>query len=738
MAQFVDFSRAAAKAGIAGSAMATVLALSSTPVLAQDTTGTDSLETIETTEGGERVIIVTAPMYVPTAAQTATKSNIPLVETPQSVSVVSRDQMDLLNFIDAQQAVRYVAGASGENYGPDLRFDFIQVRGFPPKQFVDGLATPVTSTIFSNGLDLYAFESLDILKGPASVLYGSAPPGGIYNQTSRRPKSAFGGEVSMKYGTDDYKQIAMTATGAASDFADVRGTVLFRDRGAERDGVDAKRLYAAPALTLHLGPDTDLTLLSYYQYDEVNGDTNGFLPVVGTLLENPNGQLSRSANLGAPDYNKYERKQWGAGFEFEHDFAGDFGLTVNTRYSKYSEDQKVIYASGFTDETQSRVLRSSFPYAEDVKALALDTRLDGKVMTGAVEHTLLAGVDYRDVDNEAAFGFCGPVDALFFPCAQGAVSIDLFDPVYDLGDAFVDTPVLFPYTDQTLKQTGIYAQDQIAIGGLRLLFSGRYDWVKLDSFGAKGSQEEFTWRTGLSYVTEAGVVPYISYGTSFEPTLGVDLDGDPLKPTSGEQWEAGVKFDGRSLGPDVDLFATAALFDIRQKNVTSAVYSPVAAPIGSTQSGEVKVQGGELELVARIRDQLAINAAYSYTDSEIIDSEVAAEVGEPLPVTPKHKASLFADWTFQRGGLAGLGFGAGVRHVSSSAGSVPGPFNPVVYASESSTLFDAIIHYDTPNWRFAVNGSNIFDKKYVARCAAEFNCNFGAGRQVIGTATYKF
>ncbi|MGN6497425.1 MAG: TonB-dependent receptor plug domain-containing protein, partial [Tsuneonella sp.] len=188
-------------AGTAFTALASGLALAAAPAHAQDTAtagdstqSNDQLETVQTTDAsGDKVIVVTAKAYVPTGASTATKSNIPLVETPQSVSVVSRDQIDLLNFIDAQQAVRYVAGATGENYGPDLRFDFIQVRGFPPKQFMDGLATPVTTTIFSNGVDLYAFESLDILKGPASVLYGSAPPGGIYNQTSRRPSSEFGG-----------------------------------------------------------------------------------------------------------------------------------------------------------------------------------------------------------------------------------------------------------------------------------------------------------------------------------------------------------------------------------------------------------------------------------------------------------------------------------------------------------------------------------------------------------------
>ncbi len=727
------------KLSLLGSAVA---ALFPAAALAQESGDGATLETNRTTVDGESLIIVTARNYVPQGSGTATKADIPLIETPQSVSVITRDQIDLLNFVDAQQAVRYVAGVTGENYGPDLRFDFIQVRGFTPKQFIDGLATPVTTSILSNGVDLYAFESFDILKGPASVLYGSAPPGGLYNQTSRRASSEFGGEVSVKYGEDDYKQAAMTVTGAASEFLDVRITALYRDRDAQRDFVHAKRIYAAPTATLHLGPATTLTGIGYYQYDEVNGDTNGFLPVQGTLLPNPNGRVKRSVNLGEPDYNRYERTQWAAGFEFKHEFGNGMGAAINTRWSDYDEDQKVIYGSSLAADNRT-VYRSSFPYAETVKAFTIDGRLSADMATGDIKHALLAGVDYRNVRNNASFGFCGPIEfadpANPFSCLVGPRAIDLYNPVYGLGPAFVETPVNSAYTDLKLKQTGVYAQDQIALGDLKLLLSGRYDWVKLNSFGTPKKQDKFTWRAGLNYVTASGFAPYVSYATSFEPTLGVDTNGDAFKPTTGNQIEGGIKFDGRAFGDDVKLFATAAVFRIQQKNVASAVYGAVTTPpIGAAQTGEVEVNGGELEFVARIRDQLSINGSYAYTDSEVKDSDVVQEIGEPMPVTPKHKLSLFVDYTLQRGTLGGLGFGFGGRYTSGSYGALPGPFVAVTYKSDSATLFDAIIHYDTPGWRFAINGSNIFDKVYVARCAGDNNCTYGAGRQVIGTVTKKF
>ncbi|MCB2047342.1 MAG: TonB-dependent siderophore receptor [Novosphingobium sp.] len=723
------------------------LGLAASPnAFAQSEPGTSTPnETVRSEVDGESVIVVTAARYVPSdEGETATKSNIPLIETPQSISVVTRDQIDLLNFIDAQQAVRYVAGVSGENYGPDLRFDFIQVRGFTPKQFIDGLATPVTTTIFSNGVDLYAFDSLDILKGPASVLYGSSPPGGLYNQRSRRASSELGGEVSFKFGEDQYKQGAMTLTGPLSDSIDARMTALIRDREATRNGVDAQRVMVAPTFTLHLGPSTDFTPLFYYQYDLVHGDTNGFLPAVGTLLPNPLGQISRKTNLGEPNYNKYERNQYGAGFELSHDFSDNLGVDVNFKYSDYDEEQRVIYGSGL-DADNHTVYRASFPYAENVNSLAVDARLHGKVDTGAIEHTFLVGLDYRDVENYAAYGF---------QWAEPYVdTIDLFAPVYNK-IVYAGTPITTLYNDQKLKQTGVYAQDQLRFGNFYVLLSGRYDWVDTDyrspfvSIDTPGpylnkKQHKFTYRVGANYVTDSGIAPYVSYATSFEPVLGSDsVTGVPFKPTEGEQFEGGIKFDGRALGDDVKLFATLAVFKINQKNVVST--GGGVLPVFGTQTGKVQVYGGEMEVVARIREQLSINGSYSYTHSEIKESNVAEEIGAPLPVTPKHKLSLLVDYTFQRGSLGGLGFGIGGRYVSTSAGSLPiapniynpNP-NPVLY-SDNPVLFDAIIHYDTPGWRFAINGSNILDKRYVARCASFSNCTFGASRQVIGTVTKKF
>ena len=694
--------------------------------MAQDATQDSGVQTTKESVDGQTIVVVKARNFVPKGAMSANKTNIPLIETPQSVSVITRDQIDLLAFTDLQQAVRYTAGAFGESYGPDLRYDFVTVRGFSPKQYVDGLAAPVTTTIFSTGVDLYAFDSVSILKGPASTLYGNTPPGGLYNETSRRASRSFGGEIQAKLGNHDYKSLAGTITGPLSDTVSARLTVLDLDRGAERNGVSAKRTLIAPTITWKITAADTLTGLAYEQDDEVDGDTNGFLPVYGTLLPNPNGEISEATNLGEPDYNKYRRNQWAVGYDYSHKIADNMAFTSNAKLSKYRENSTEIYGGGGVDTTDYRTVgRYSFPYMENVDSFAMDNRFDGTFTSGSVTHKVLAGIDYRNVKNFAQYGFGFPA------------SIDLYNPVYNAST--FTAPAWNPYNNQKLQQTGVYLQDQISIDKLKITLGTRYDSDEITSMtflpATKTKESQGTYRAGATYVFDSGFAPYVSYSTSFEPVLGTSSTGVAFKPSEGKQAELGVKYDGRTLGEGTHLFATAAIYDIKQTNVVSTIYSPVFT---STQTGEVEVKGFEAEFVARINDQLSINGSYTYTDSKVTKSNYAPEVGAPLMTTPKDKASLFADYTLRSGTLAGLGFGLGARYTSTSAGAQPGAFTSVVYYGQQSTLIDAIIHYDTPKYRFAINGSNILDSKYVARCSGPAGCTYGAGEQVIATLTAKF
>lgn len=695
---------------------------------ANDDTGVKAVRT------GTGDIIVTARHYVPSGALTANKSAVPLIETPQSVSVVTRDQIDLLNLTDVQQAVRYTAGVTGENYGPDPRYDFLTVRGFTPIQFVDGVQAPITTTISNVGVDLYGFESVDILKGPSSILYGSVPPGGIYNMTSRRPSDHFGGEVGVRYGSYDFKQGEGTITGPLGGGFSARLTALYRDNDTEVKHVHNKRLFVAPAVTWKSGFGTTITALAYYQHDRLNGSTNGFLPIYGTLLPNPLGKIPRDANYGEPKYNFYRRNQFGAGFQVTQKLIPGVEFENNTKWFHYNELQHVIYGAGLLDSDFNGVpddyrtlVRYNFPYKERVNEFATDNRISANVHTGDILHRILVGLDYRNTRNNAMFGFAG------------ATSIDIFHPVYSNGP-FV-TPSFFPYVDARQKQTGVYVQDQAKWGGLVISLGGRYDWTETTNYLAASDrtarEHKFTYRVGANYVFANGIAPYIGYATSFQPIIGVDaITLRPFSPSTGRQIEGGIKYDARGLSPDVKLFATAAVYKIIQNNVVINAGSQVNTSIAAKQA---KVTGVELEVVARIHEQLSLNASYSYTNAKISKTVPGGPpVGSQLPTQPKNKFSALADYTFRHGMLGGFGFGFGVRYLDGSWGSIIGPFNAVVYKTKATTLFDGSIHYDIPGWRFAVTGTNIFDKKYVGRCASASNCIYGQARMITGSITKRF
>jgi len=669
-------------------------------------------------------IYVTAPHFVPSSSISASKSSVPLVEVPQSVSVVTRDQLDLLNLNDVQQAIRYTSGIVGEQFGPDLRYDFLTMRGFTPVEYVDGLQAPITTTIPSIGLDLYGFQEVDVLKGPSAALYGSSPPGGIYNLVSRRADDAFGADVGAIYGTFGYQELHGTVAGPITQNLDGRVTLLYRDQGDQVHFVKGKRIFFAPTFTWKIGEHTSFTGLAYYQNDDNRGDTNGFLPAYGTLLGNPNGVIPRSANFGEPNYNFYRRHQSGIGWEFDHSFSDHLSFVQNVKSYNYSERQNVVYGGGLAADMKT-LYRDNFPYQETVRGWAADNRFTLQVGDKDVGQTLLAGYDYRNLRNLAKFGFAV------------APSINAFDPVY--GAAIVTPPLDFTYNNERIEQGGLYLQDQIKVHHVMVTLTGRHDDASLTNYqdGTTTNQDKFTYRAGVNYVFDSGLAPYVSYATSFQPTLGTDsVTGKPFVPSTAKQVEAGVKFDGRQLGPGVRIFATVALYKIEQDNLVSV--QPGLTPVFGQQVGKVQAKGVELESVARINDQLSINASYTYAATKVLLDSSGFATGNPLPNMPRQKLTAFVDYTIASGRFAGLGFGIGGRYTSKSAGSLLTQFNPVVLYSKPVTLWDGAIHYNYGHWRFALDGTNLFDKTYVASCTSISDCTYGSARLIMATVDWKY
>ncbi|HEV2365140.1 MAG TPA: TonB-dependent siderophore receptor [Caulobacteraceae bacterium] len=699
----MTLTRACSRAALAGSAA--MLALAAADAQAQPATAAGA-------SVGE--LVVTAPHYVPKSEQAATKTNIPIIETPQSISVIPRDQIDVLNWQSTQQAVRYTSGVNGENFGPDQRYDYVTVRGFYPVEYIDGLQAPIApgSSLNDIGIDLWGFDTVQIIKGPASFLYGESPPGGIVDLTSRGPQDAFHGEGLLQVGSFSEWEGAADVTGQIVPGLDGRLTALVRDADTQLDFEHHRRVYVAPAFTWKIDSSDRLTFLSFFQNDRDRGCCGGFLPEQGTLLPNPNGVIPTSRNLGEPGYNVFTRDEYGIGYEFNHDFGRGWTVEQDLKEFWYKDNTKEVYGAGLEPDLMTED-RYNFVFPEQIRELAIDTRLNGHFDLGEVANNLLVGLDYRHYTNVTQFGFAV------------APSINIFHPAY--GAAIAQLP-LFPDIHDLQVQTGIYAQEEAKWRGFVLTVGGREDFLHDHPAGAYTSNNKFTYRVGLNYLFANGLAPYITYATSFFAQPGSDFSGRPFVPTTGHQVEGGVKFQPTFLPPGANVLVTAAAYDLVQNNVLTPDPNHT---FFSIQTGQVEVKGFELEGVARLFERISLNGSYTYTDSRVTAG--TAYVGNQLFETPHNKLSLFADYTQQTGPLAGLGIGFGGRYLSSSFGDQANQFvNPAV------TLFDGIIHYDRSGWRLAINADNLFDKIYVARCSSASQCFYGERRVIMGTISRKW
>jgi iron complex outermembrane receptor protein len=714
-------------------------AQTSLPSLPSQTSQTS--QTYQTSDAGVEGIVVTAKRYVPTETLSGSKTNTPLIEIPQSITVINRDQIDLLNERTLGEAVRYAAGVNGDLFGADQRYDWLTVRGFTPVEYIDGLQAPV-GAVQNSGIDLFGADSVEILKGPSSGLYGLAPPGGIINLTSRRPQDIFGGELQVQGGSYSNKQVAGDVTGPIVDGVDFRLTGLYRDSDTQTQNVYDRRYYIAPALTWKIDGQTSLTLLGYFQRDKVLNDGGGFLPAYGALLANPDGQLPTSENLGQRGYNQFKREQWGYGYDFKHTFNDTFAFEQNLKYFGNNNSTLQLYGAGLATNADGTTnynteTRYNYPSHEEIRSFNVDNRLTAKFDVGPVSNLLLVGLDYRNYFDHFAYGF------------GSASSVNLYNAQTYASSAIVTPATAYPYISEQQDQAGFYVQDQAKLGRFVFTAGAREDLV--DQYSGTATtpltvhteDKAFTYRGGVTYVFDSGLAPYVSYATSFQPTTGANTDGSPFKPTTGDQVEGGVKFEPRYAPAGIKTLATAAVFDLHQTNVVAPDLA--STPVLSEQIGKVHVAGLELEDVTRISEQLSVNFSYSYMFTKASPSlryggpntppaEVGAYNTDPaLAMTPKNKASLLVDYTFAYGLLKGLGIGAGVRYTGATFGDAAGEWrNP------SEVLWDGLLHYNFDKWRLQVNATNLFDKSYVVQCSSYTSCYYGLRRNVVASLTRAF
>ncbi len=663
---------------------------------------------------------VTAP--IATDSDSATKTATSLREIPQSISVITDRQMRDRGIHGVEEALWYTAGAQGGQYGEDTRSDWLLVRGFKPARYVDGLASVEGAWTGESRMEPYGLERIDVLKGPASVNYGAMPPGGLVNFVSKRPRADQLREVELQAGSHDLRQLAFDLGGTLNE----SGSVLYRLTGLARnsdnviDQVHDDRYYFAPAITWTPDDANSLTVLARYQKNDTV-ETGGFLPYEGTVMPGANGRyISRHFFSGEPGVNDYTKETSSLGYEFRHDFGDGTVFAQNARYTWAEVDASAgsLGLFGLVAPDSTELVRYYYPRMNTSESFSIDNNLTFRFATGIAEHTLLAGLDYRRSRDDYASAF------LF-----GAPPIDAYNPVYG-------APVSIPdYTSrqlQTQGTLGLYLQDQIRIDRWLVTLAGRQDWVGTDTrerYSASfqhQSDDNFSGRVGVNYLFDNGVTPYVSWSQSFQTTIGTDFEGSAFKPATGEQVEAGVKFqpaDGR-------LLLTAAVYQIEQEN--NLTVDPEHT-LYSIQQGQTRVRGGELEGRWNIGEGLSVYGSYTRLDAKVRQSTDAASLGKRVALVPEEMASLGADYTITRGALAGLGFGAGVRYNGGIYGDI---YND--WYTPSFTLVDAIVHYDRGPWRLQLNASNLADKEYVSACNSATWCYYGYPRMVTASARYQW
>jgi iron complex outermembrane receptor protein len=631
--------------------------------------------------------------------------------------------------------LRYTPGVAAEQRGGLSAFDQFSIRGFNDgftgfnDQFLDGLRMNNGVVYGFQQVDPFLLENISVVRGPASVLYGLASPGGIIAMESKLPTAQTIRHVELEAGNHQYQRGSFDVGGKAND----DGTMLYRivatatTREGQERGTEMRRWALAPSITFLPDYYNKMTLYARVQNDPRMGAQTA-LPVYGTVKFNPNGKLSTDAYPGEPDHNRFSRKQVAVGYSADHFFNDDWFVTLNGRYSEETSNYNAVIFAGLQDDqrTLDRAIAAS---DEHFNTLNLDHQLHGHFTSGDVDHQLLLGMSWDRFTGHANY-------------ASGSVSsLDIYAP--DYGKAVYGDLQDYQNTRVMNNQTGLYAQDQLSYQQWRATFGIRHDWSSnrtTDLLGysddIKQRDEATTWRAGINYLFENGIAPYFTYGQSFQPTTSVDSSGHPFDPSRGELYEAGIKFQPKLLSA---LFSIAA-FNLTQDKVLTTDPNNAAY---SVQGGKIRSRGIELEGRGKVTDEFSIIGAMTWQDVQYVQDSDPDVIGRTPLRIPTRFGSLWVNWDApQTSVVSGLGAGVGGRFSNGTkGGTMENQFNTAGYG-----VMDAKVHYDLGHLAHQLQGGkvqvtvhNLTNRQYVTSCFSESQgCFYGAERAVMAKLSWDF
>lgn len=645
---------------------------------------------------------------LPEITEGALKAPIPLLETPQAVSVVSEQLIQDQDAVKLEEVLRNVAGIStGGYYGS---YDQYRIRGFEGayKTYWDGLRGDS-----GTAPEMFGMEKVEVIKGPASALYGNAPLGGLVNIVSKRPKYDTGGEIGISGGSfntyeatvDGYSPLYTPGSGDADGKSGIFGRIvgLYRETDTFIDHSEKQRIYIAPSVLFQLSEDTKFTFLGSYTKDD---NTEGMpLPASGTVLPNPNGHIPLDRYIGIPGQgNNIEFERLRLGYDFSHRINDTVSLRQNFSYSRIEQTWDRVYYPQFSGTLTGgdRILTlSPYSYDDTSERYGVDTGVDFNFATYSVKHSVTVGVDYYHEK--------GKYSSAYSP----TVELDVFNPNYNQP---VAKPTLLAAPESGSEVFGFYAQDHMKLSdAVSLTLGARFDNYQDRASG--DSETAISPKVGVTYEFIKDIAAYANYSTSFQPQtdpLGVAVD-----PIEGENIEAGVKYsayDGRWTG-------MASVFQLNRENAVV----PTGGPTGYELSGEQRSRGFEFENTLALLPGLDITSAYTYLDAEDTDTDT------PLIGVPENTFSVWAKYTIQDGAFKGVGIGLGGRALSEQSGDFSNTFDLPSYV-----VLDAALYYEQERFSAQVNFKNITGEDYFSGSYNEFYVLPGDPFNVTASVAWKF
>ncbi|MEL7354806.1 MAG: TonB-dependent receptor [Cyanobacteria bacterium J06560_5] len=630
--------------------------------------------------------------YFEPDASTATRTDTPLRDIPNAIQVIPRQVIEDQQATGLEDALENAAGVGfdGDDGGRSLTFN---IRGFDEAPVLrDGFITPGFRTD-PVAPEVSNLESVEVLRGPASVLYGQVEPGGVVNLVSKRPLSEPYYNLQLQGGSREFINPSIDLSGPLTGEGDLlyRLNALYRTEDSFRDFEnDFERFFVAPTLTWLISEQTELTASLEYTEDYEPLD-------IGTVaLGEGFADIPRERVLNDPD-STVSRDSLSARYALEHRFSNNWQLRNQFRYSSSAYDWNVTAFPVALDEATGLLNRLFASDDADVETYALNTSVQGEFSTGSLDHTLLFGVDLLRAENRRTLRLGAPTP------------INIFEPDnLDVETPPLDSLAVRSDNTTTINQLGLYLQDQIDILDNLILVAGlRYDTVNqevennLNDTETEQNDDVLIPRIGIVYQPIEPVSLYANYSRSFVPNSGLDVDSQPLPPETGDGFEVGIR------GEIVEnrLLANLAYFHITKQNVATA--DPDAL-FGSVATGEQRSQGIDFSLTGEILPGWNVVASYAYIDAEVT-SDNTDIVGNRLSNIPEHSASLWTTYEVQSGDLQGLGVGLGANFVGKRQGDLNNSFE-----ADSYFLTNASVFYRQNDWRAQLNFENLFDVEYIS------------------------